>query len=163
MNTSSAAARALSVSTPSDGPQSMSTKSNGSVSCGHRLAEDHLAADDAGQFHLGGGEVDVRRERPTGSRSTARRTSASGLFDDEHVVERRDGAVRLDAEVRAGVGLRVEVEDADALARRAARAAARLTVVVVLPTPPFWLMTAIRRMVRASDRAAVLPRSESAL
>ena len=28
----------------------------------------------------------------------------------------------------------------------AARAAARLTVVVVLPTPPFWLMTAIRRM-----------------
>src|SRR5438270_6923430 len=27
-----------------------------------------------------------------------------------------------------------------------ARAAARLTAVVVLPTPPFWLMMAIRRM-----------------
>src|SRR3954467_9214039 len=27
-----------------------------------------------------------------------------------------------------------------------ARAAARLTAVVVLPTPPFWLMIAIRRM-----------------
>src|SRR5439155_23146107 len=29
----------------------------------------------------------------------------------------------------------------------AASAAARFTVVVVLPTPPFWLITAIRRMV----------------
>ena len=64
MNTSSAAASALSVSTPSDGPQSISTKSNGSASCGQRLAEDHLAADDAGQFDLGGGEVDVRRDQP---------------------------------------------------------------------------------------------------
>ena len=35
---------------------------------------------------------------------------------DEHVVHRGGLAVRLDAEVRGGVGLRVEVEDADALA-----------------------------------------------
>ena len=35
---------------------------------------------------------------------------------DEHVVHRRRLAVGLDAEVGGGVGLRVEVEDADALA-----------------------------------------------
>src|SRR3954470_21288585 len=35
-----------------------------------------------------------------------------------------------------------------------ARAAARLTVVVVFPTPPFWLITAIRRMPWPSDRVA---------
>src|SRR5262245_64781385 len=34
-----------------------------------------------------------------------------------------------------------------------ARAAARLTAVVVLPTPPFWLMIAIRRMGRPLLRA----------
>ena len=48
-----------------------------------------------------------------------------------------------------GVGLRVEVEDADTLPG-SARAAARLTAVVVLPTPPFWLMIAIRRMTISS-------------
>ena len=34
---------------------------------GQRVAQDQLAAHDAGQLDLGGGQVDVRRRRPTGS------------------------------------------------------------------------------------------------
>src|SRR5205814_643421 len=38
-----------------------------------------------------------------------------GLGVDQHIIERRCGAVRLDAQVRGSVGLRVEIEHADAL------------------------------------------------
>jgi len=41
------------------------------------------------------------------------------------------------------VGLRVEIQQEHALAERGQGTAARLTAVVVLPTPPFWLATAI--------------------
>ena len=51
----------------------------------------------------------------------------------------------VDAQRRARVALRVEVDDQD-LEPDWASAAATLTVVVVLPTPPFWLATVRTRV-----------------
>ena len=66
---------------------------------------------------------------------------------DRGVAEQRpvDGlcpSIGGEAERAGGIGLRVEVDEEHARAR-AARQAARLTEVVVLPTPPFWLATAM--------------------
>ena len=74
MSTSVAAQRAFSVRTESDGGQSISTKSNGSVIGGERVAQDDFAADRAQQLELGAGQVDVAaadrevRRRPTAAR-----------------------------------------------------------------------------------------------
>jgi hypothetical protein len=52
---------------------------------------------------------------------------------------RKDDKLGLGAEqVAAGVALGVEVDD------EGPAAAARLTVIVALPTPPFWLNTTVR-------------------
>ena len=79
-----------------------------------QVAQDDLAADDSGEFDLGGGEVDVARGDPEVVRHLAA-DLGEGPVVDEDVVHRGRLAVRLEAEVRRGVGLRVEVEDADAL------------------------------------------------
>src|SRR5439155_16449816 len=78
-----------------------------------RVAEDDFAADHAGQLDLGGGEVDVGADQrqPLADVATDFRERA---VVDEDVVDRGPFAVRLDAEVGGGVGLRVEVDDADA-------------------------------------------------
>ena len=72
-------------------------------------------------------------------------TSARGCAVHQHVVRRRHATVVVDAEGRGGVALGVEVDD-EHLLPGWARAAATLTVVVVLPTPPFWLATTKTRV-----------------
>ena len=80
-----------------------------------QVAQDHLAADDAGQLDLGGGQVDVGAGHPEVVLDLAAHLGQRPGVD-QHVVHRRRLAVGLDAEVGGGVGLRVEVEHADALA-----------------------------------------------
>src|SRR5262249_26191642 len=77
------------------------------------VAEDDLAADHAGQLHLGGGQVDVRAGHPEVVGDLLAHLGQR-LRVDQHVVHRRRRAVRLDAKVSGGMCLRVEVEDADA-------------------------------------------------
>ena len=68
----------------------------------------------------------------------------------------------LDPETCAGIALRVEIDDEDR-APHAASAVARLIAVVVLPTPPFWLATAIIRVLfdMARDAPGQMVRSPS--
>src|SRR5439155_25904923 len=69
-----------------------------------RVAEDDLAADDAGQLDLGGGEVDVGADQgqPLGDLDA---DLGERAVVDEYVVDGGAFAVRLDAEVGGGVGL----------------------------------------------------------
>lgn len=68
---------------------------------------------------------------------------ALASFDD--VIHRRlTGGVR-GTQCRGGVALRIHINKQN-LASETARAADRFTADVVLPTPPFWLATAIRRV-----------------
>ena len=60
------------------------------------------------------------------------------------------------AESRGGVALRIQVDDEHSRAGWA-RAAAMLTVVVVLPTPPFWLATVMTRVASGRARAGREP------
>ena len=49
----------------------------------------------------------------------------------------------LQADAAGEVGLRIDVDERGRAAPASASEAARLMAVVVLPTPPFWLATAI--------------------
>ena len=74
------------------------------------VAEDDLAADGADQLDLGGGQVDVApADEEVGGDLAADLGQRHAL--GQHVVERRAGPARQQAEVQRGVGLRVEVED----------------------------------------------------
>ena len=133
-----AATSALTVSRPSAGGQSMTM-------CGYSPAERldlvlqpevRVELADQPRFELG--ERDARRRDRTGSverrrhddrrraRSAGSAIASNDAPGDGAQVEERDTAV----------GLRVEVDE-QRLAPRIASAAARLTAVVVLPTPPF--------------------------
>ena len=75
--------------------------------------------------------------------------SASAASARQHFVHRPIVVAQGDSQVQRRVGLRIEIHQADTLPARR-QAAERLTAVVVLPTPPFWLMTAMERMERNS-------------
>ena len=104
------------------------------------LAQAGLGALDPRKLDGGAGQVAARRNEPevVGTRR------AGGLGDrdlaDQAVI---GGRVRLAvATERDGrVALGVEVDE-QRLPAAAAKQAARLTAVVVLPTPPFWFATA---------------------
>ena len=81
------------------------------------------------------------RSRPDGD---ATRTSAIVRLAEQHLVDR----VRKRALVDAGAHVALPCGSRSTSSTRrfiAARLAARLTLVVVLPTPPFWLATAMMR------------------
>ena len=69
------------------------------------------------------------------------------LEGGQRVVDRCRLRTRLPflADAARQVALGIDVDQQDALDRPTAREAARLMVVVVLPTPPFWLATATIR------------------
>ena len=73
-----------------------------------------------------------------------------GASSGEHVVDGDLALLVSDPEPRGGVALRVEVDDQDPVAELG-EGRPRLTAVVLLPTPPFWLATA---MIRAGREAA---------
>ena len=55
-------------------------------------------------------------------------------------------ALAFEPDAARQVALRVDVDEEDASVREGERAA-RLMAVVVLPTPPFWLATAMTRAI----------------
>src|SRR5947209_7334550 len=144
MNTSLAAASALSVSTPSDGAQSMNTKSKHPSSWSSRSRR--MTSRPTTPASSTSAAARLMSEPATQRFSaTLRRTSASGreLTSTSYI----DGDLPSGSMPRWVVawawGSRSRTQTRWP---RRARAAARLTAVVVLPTPPFWLMIAIRRM-----------------
>ena len=74
--------------------------------------------------------------------------SSSGPLVHEEAEQRVVGVARLDAEHARQVRLRVEVDAGGVDVRDRANAASRFSAVVVLPTPPFWLNTAMMAIVR---------------
>ncbi len=74
--------------------------------------------------------------------SVGMKTSRERHAADERVVDAPFDGASTGRRRRAGVALRVHVEE-QGLRSAAATLAARLTAVVVLPTPPFWLTTAM--------------------
>ena len=142
MRTSLAAARALSVSTPRDGGQSMRTKSNSS-----------------GSAFSASRRIISRPTMLNSSTSTAARSMWDGTIQRLSRTACRASAIGVDCvsieyvpgQSAAGSSPRWSVRWAwgsrsMSITRwpASARAAPTLTAVVVLPTPPFWLMVAIR-------------------
>ena len=80
------------------------------------ITENDFPADDPGQFHLRGGQVNVGSDDPEVVLDLAAHLGKRPVVD-EHVVHGRRLAVRLDAQVRGGVRLRIQIEHADALLR----------------------------------------------
>ena len=84
---------------------------------GQLVAQDHFAADDAGQLDFGGGQVDVRG----GDDEVFFRTGChaaraeSRCFLGEQIVDGRHLGLRVEAQVQRGVRLRVDVDQAHAL------------------------------------------------
>ena len=139
--TRSAATSALTVSGPSDGGQSIRTYAKRLAQRRERLAQPPLGPGDRRQLDRRAGQLDTRRDqreqvdrrlvdrraRPR-TRRTARRT--------------RSGAACA-AGPATTVALHCGSRSTSSVGRPApAMQAARLTAVVVLPTPPFWLAIA---------------------
>ena len=135
MKTSLAADRALSVSTPSDGAQSMHTKSNDPSSCNSRSRR-----------------ITSRPTTPANSTSAAARLMSEAASHRLSATLRRTSASGrewtstsyIDGDLPSGSMPRWVVAWAwgsrsmtQTRRPHSARAAARLTAVVVLPTPPF--------------------------
>ena len=64
-----------------------------------------------------------------------------GFVGNDEFINRGLEFVGFETDARGGVALRVEVAKQDFLPF-SVKAQARLTAVVVLPTPPFWLISA---------------------
>src|SRR5205085_11983458 len=79
-----------------------------------QIAKNYLPADDAGQLHLRGRQVDVGAGQPKVLGHLAAHFADRPSID-EHVIHGRRLAVRLDAEMGSGVGLGIQVEDANTL------------------------------------------------
>ena len=112
-----------------------------------RVPEPGLARDHRDQLDLGAGQVDRRRQAPAGSgrrgspgrpRPSARRRPAP----------RRSTACPRGARSPSAVDALPcgSLSRTSTLSPACASAAARFTVVVVLPTPPFWFATVITRV-----------------
>ena len=150
ISTASAATSAFSVSRPSDGGQSMKMWSYSSRS-GARSARSRSSRWGSGdQLDFGAGEVAIggdEAEAIDAGRDDERARVGERLGGRERVVDRAAGrGLALLSDAAREVALRIDVDEEDALVRRAASDAARLMVVVVLPTPPFWLATATMRL-----------------
>ena len=100
--------------------------------------------DHADQLQFGGGEVQARWDEPE---VFARRPHdlADPRLARKDVIDREFVGLRFDAEVQRGVGLGIEVQQADPQAG-GGHGGMRLTAVVVFPTPPFWFIMAMERM-----------------
>ncbi len=105
----SAALSALSVSSPSDGGQSM--KHTSCARCSRqRSAQPCSAVLDGNQLDLGTAEVDRRRDDVEPGNARADHAVAERHLIDQHVVGARVAVRGLDAEAGRGVALRIEVD-----------------------------------------------------
>ncbi len=75
-------------------------------------------------------------------RDSVGRMASAASDAEQEVVDGEAFFVAGEAETAGGIGLGVAV-DKEGGRPSSARAAARLMAVVVLPTPPFWLTTAM--------------------
>ena len=85
------------------------------AAAGQLVAQDHLPPHHAHQFHLGGGQVDVRADDPEVLAGDAPDLLQLGV-GGQHVVNAPLVAGRLQAQVQGCVGLRVQINQAHALA-----------------------------------------------
>ena len=139
--TPSEAVSALTVSRPSEGWQSIRMTSYCSIAGGQHPLQGLLAADLVDQLHLGGGQVDVGRAAGP-CPGTPLGTTTSSRVD----VALHQQVVDRSAPSGAGSGPRPTESEpcgskstSSTLRPYSASEAPRLIVVVVLPTPPFWL------------------------
>ncbi len=79
-----------------------------------QITQNDFPADDPGQFHFGGSQVDIGRRDPEVVFDLAANLRA-GLVVDEHIVHGRRLAVRFEAKMRRRMRLGIEIQDTDAL------------------------------------------------
>jgi hypothetical protein len=97
-----------------------------------------VAAFESDELDLGAGELAIRTDDVVAAlRARLSHFRDAGVLEED-VVDAEVECALVDSRAHRGVALGVEVDDQTRRSSRA-RPAARLTVVVVLPTPPFWL------------------------
>ena len=116
----------------------------GVAALGQSVAEQIFALVGLAEFEIGADEVGYGRDDgEVFDRGLQRGLCQRGVAGEQSVAA-APAQLMADAEAGAGIALRVDVDEQD-LRPPTARAEARLMAVVVLPTPPFWLATAMMR------------------